>query len=50
LSNNSLRAVYGVGLLWISPIGPLRLDFAATLRKESYDITERVRFSFGGRF
>ena len=50
LSNNSLRATYGVGLLWISPIGPLRLDLAATLLKESYDITERVRFSFGGRF
>ena len=50
LSNNSVRASYGVGLLWISPIGPLRLDFAATLLKESYDITERVRLSFGGRF
>jgi outer membrane protein insertion porin family len=50
LSNNSLRAASGVGVLWISPIGPLRLDFSTALLKESYDITESFRFSFGGRF
>ena len=50
LAKNSLRATYGAGLLWQSPIGPLRLDFAATALKESYDITESMRFSFGGRF
>ena len=50
LTSSSVRASYGAGILWVSPIGPLRLDFAATLAKESYDITERVRFSFGGRF
>ncbi|MBT3395635.1 MAG: outer membrane protein assembly factor BamA [Alphaproteobacteria bacterium] len=50
LAGTSLRATYGVGLLWLSPIGPLRLDFAASALKESYDITEGMRFSFGGRF
>jgi len=50
LAKNSLRASYGAGFLWQSPIGPLRLDFAATALKESYDITESMRFSFGGRF
>ncbi len=50
LTSSSVRASYGAGILWVSPVGPLRLDFAGTLAKESYDITERVRFSFGGRF
>ena len=33
----SLRHVIGVGVLWDTPIGPLRFNFTDALRKETYD-------------
>ena len=47
---NSFRASVGVSFLWESPMGPLRLDFAAPVVKEDFDETEIFRFSFGTRF
>ena len=47
---NSIRASVGVSFLWESPMGPLRLDFAAPVVKEEFDETEIFRFSFGTRF
>ena len=44
------RASWGVGLNWLSPLGPLRLDFAWPIKKQTYDRTEVFRFSFGTRF
>jgi outer membrane protein insertion porin family len=41
----SLRASAGVGLIWDSPIGALRADYAFPLAKQSYDKTQP--FSFG---
>ncbi len=49
LSANSLRSSIGVGVDWDSPLGPMRLDFAQAISKESYDKTEVFRFSFGTR-
>ena len=46
----ALRATYGVGLSWMSPLGLIRFDFAWPLKKQEYDRTERFRFSFGTRF
>ena len=46
----ALRASYGVGLSWLSPLGLLRFDFAWPLKKQEYDRTERFRFSLGTRF
>ncbi len=46
----SLRVSVGVGATWQSPFGPIRLDFAQPVIKESYDQTEKFRFSFGTRF
>jgi outer membrane protein insertion porin family len=46
----ALRASLGAGLIWDSPFGPLRLDVAWPVAKESYDKTELVRFSVGTRF
>jgi outer membrane protein insertion porin family len=48
--SGSLRASAGVGLSWISPLGPLAIDFALPFAKEDYDETEEFRISFGTRF
>lgn len=45
-----IRASVGVGVSWRSPFGPIRVDIAAPVRKESYDKEELFRFSFGTRF
>ncbi len=46
----SVRMSMGVGVLWRSPMGPIRLDFTRALVKENFDETETFRFSFGTRF
>ncbi len=48
--NDSIRISVGAGLSWASPFGPLRLDFAVPVKKESYDKTELIHFSFGTKF
>ena len=45
-----IRASAGMGLSWASVLGPMNIDFAWPIRKESYDETQLVRFSFGTRF
>ncbi len=47
---NSIRISSGAGLLWSSPFGPIRIDFAHAVKKEQPDRTETFRFSFGTRF
>ena len=62
-SDNSMkiRASVGAGLLWDSPFGPLRIDYAKAFMKEdcagpyvaggqSCDQTQSIRFSGGTRF
>ena len=46
----SLRSSVGGSVIWASPIGPLRFDFAHTLTSESYDETQWFRFGGGTRF
>jgi len=46
----SLRASAGIGFSWASPVGPIRLDLALPLKKESVDQTQLFRISFGTRF
>jgi outer membrane protein insertion porin family len=48
--DGALRASGGAGLLWTSPFGPIRIDFAHAFLKEPVDRTENIRFSFGTRF
>ena len=45
-----IRASAGAGLTWASVLGPMNIDFGWPIRKESYDNTQLVRFSFGTRF
>jgi outer membrane protein insertion porin family len=46
----NLRVGAGVGLSWLSPLGPLSIDLAQALLKDSGDETETFRISFGTRF
>jgi outer membrane protein insertion porin family len=48
--DNPIRSSVGVGILWDSPIGPLRFDFAQALTKASYDKTQFFRFGGGTKF
>ena len=45
-----LRASTGVGISWISPVGPLRLAFAKPLRKEPGDRIQALQFQIGTAF
>ncbi len=46
----ALRASTGVSVFWTSPLGPIRLDFAQVIKRESYDRTEAFRFSTATQF
>jgi outer membrane protein insertion porin family len=46
----SLRASWGFGIAWKSPVGPLSMDFAWPLIQEDFDKTEVFRLNFGTRF
>lgn len=48
--SGNLRASAGVGVSWLSPLGPLAIDFAQAVKKDSGDQTETFRLSFGTRF
>jgi outer membrane protein insertion porin family len=48
--SSSLRSSVGLGVLWRSPFGPIRLSAAKAIHKEDFDRTELVRFQFGSRF
>lgn len=45
-----IRTSVGAGLIWDSPFGPLRFDYAIPLTKESYDIVQEFRFGGGTKF
>jgi outer membrane protein insertion porin family len=45
-----MRVATGIGVQWISPFGPIRVDYAIPIQKEFFDKTENFRFSFGTRF
>ena len=47
---NDFRASYGVGLTWISPVGPLRFAIANPLRRKPGDRIERFQFQIGTAF
>ena len=48
--SNSVRSSVGGSLMWNSPVGPLRMDFAKVLTKESYDETQFFRFGAQTKF
>jgi outer membrane protein insertion porin family len=47
---NQVRSSVGVGLIWQSPFGPLRFDYAVPLTKGTYDRVQQFRFGGGTSF
>jgi outer membrane protein insertion porin family len=45
-----LRVSAGVGILWKSPFGPIAIDIAYPLLKQSFDKTQLINFSVGTSF
>ena len=49
-SGNVVRSSVGVGLIWASPFGPLRFDYAVPLTKGANDRVQQFRFGGGTSF
>jgi len=47
---SSLRASTGVGISWISPVGPLRLAIARPLKQFEGDKIQSMQFQIGTSF
>ncbi len=50
LDKNGIRSSVGVGLDWLTPVGPLTFSFAHPITKEPDDIEETFRFNIGTSF
>jgi outer membrane protein insertion porin family len=46
----SLRASAGLGVSWISPVGPLKLSYGTPIRKQPEDRIQRLQFQIGTAF
>jgi outer membrane protein insertion porin family len=46
----SIRVSPGIGVAWKSPLGPINLDLAYAIKKESYDHRQLLWVSFGTKF
>ena len=47
---SDLRYSTGIGLAWVSPIGPLRLSYAIPYNEQPFDRIERFQFQIGTGF
>jgi outer membrane protein insertion porin family len=47
---NVIRTSVGVGLIWASPFGPLRFDYAIPLTQGKYDVVQQFKFGGGTSF
>jgi len=47
---NMIRTAVGASLIWASPMGPIRFDFAVPMSKGKYDQTQVFNFSGGATF
>jgi outer membrane protein insertion porin family len=50
MSFSDMRASAGLGLSWISPVGPLKLSYGKPLRAFSNDKIQRFQFQIGTAF
>jgi outer membrane protein insertion porin family len=50
LTAESLRASAGVGLTWVSPVGPLKLSYGTPIRKQPTDRIQHLQFQIGTAF
>ncbi len=49
-NGNVVRTSVGVGLIWASPFGPLRFDYAVPITKGAYDRVQEFKFGGGTSF
>ncbi len=50
LDDNTLRASVGASLIWASPFGPLRFDYAFPISKAAWDRTREFNFGISTNF
>jgi outer membrane protein insertion porin family len=48
--SNVVRTSVGVGLIWASPFGPLRFDYAIPITQGKYDVVQQFKFGGGTSF
>lgn len=48
--SSTIRSSVGASLMWKSPVGPIRMDFAKVLSKEYYDDEQFFRFGAATKF
>ncbi len=49
-NSNVVRSSVGFGLIWASPFGPLRFDYAVPITKGAHDIVQEFKFGGGTTF
>jgi outer membrane protein insertion porin family len=47
---NLMRVSTGLAVLWVSPIGPLKVSYGYPLRKQPDDKLQKFQFTIGGIF
>jgi outer membrane protein insertion porin family len=47
---NVVRTSVGIGMIWQSPFGPLRFDYAVPLTKGPHDVVQQFKFGGGTSF
>jgi outer membrane protein insertion porin family len=47
-NSRAVRSSVGASLIWDSPFGALRVDYAYPIAKQPYDVTQRLQFTAGG--
>ncbi|MCO5122906.1 MAG: outer membrane protein assembly factor BamA [Rhizobacter sp.] len=50
VSFDSLRAAAGVGVSWLSPMGPLKLSYGVPIKKQPGDRIQKLQFQIGTAF
>ncbi|MDH5747838.1 MAG: outer membrane protein assembly factor BamA, partial [Rhodospirillales bacterium] len=50
VDTGSVRVSLGAGVTWISPFGPIGVDFGFPIVYEDFDQIENIRINFGTRF
>jgi outer membrane protein insertion porin family len=49
-NDDTIRTSVGASIIWNSPVGPLRADFAYVITKEAFDQTQFFRFGAATKF
>ncbi|MBC7716508.1 MAG: outer membrane protein assembly factor BamA [Pseudorhodobacter sp.] len=50
MTAGSIRASAGLGMTWVSPVGPLQLSYGTPVRKKPEDRIQRLQFQIGTAF